>query len=143
MASQSGSDLHVAVDELHVLDVGPALAQVLEARVAGAGRRERDRQVQLDDRDPERPRRLDRAVGGARVDVDDPIGLAAQGAEATAQPFALVAADRDRPYPLYAHPRELISRRTLHRGLANPGRGGKAASRRGGSKHARARQSTK
>ena len=70
----AGRHLAVAVDELDQRDLRGDVLQPLEAGVARPGRRERDREVQLDDLRPQRPGQLDAAVGRARIDVDDRAG---------------------------------------------------------------------
>src|SRR5262249_7313014 len=81
----AGAHPAIAVYDLAQLDPRVHLPEPLEAGVARPGRREWDREVQLDDLRPERPRQVDAAVGRARVHVDDRVAQADHGFEAATE----------------------------------------------------------
>jgi len=85
--------LAIAVDELDVLEVRLKLQESVEPGVPGPGRRERDRQIKLDDLNASGLGCFDAAVGRTGVDVDNPIGPTDHGVQTSDQPFAFITTD--------------------------------------------------
>jgi hypothetical protein len=86
-------NLTVTVDDLNECDIRIELHQPLETDVSRPGRRERERQVQLDDFHIHGPRQLDTAVRRIRIDVHHQQTAPDQRNKALAEPFPFIAAD--------------------------------------------------
>jgi colanic acid/amylovoran biosynthesis glycosyltransferase len=85
----------IAVDELDQLQLGRGVAKSREPAVSGAGRRERNRSVELDDERPHLFGQRHATVRRAGVHVHDRRGAPGERREAAAQPLTLVSTDRD------------------------------------------------